>query len=123
MLHGSLDGTGVWGRMDTCLCIAEFLCCSLETITTLFINWPIQNKKGFTKIYMPYQSSRMEFGISSGDVPLLLLIFLSHFQTHILIVATFSCTILDGSEMVKLVPVPTEFRILRCHVSQISWTY
>ena len=72
---------------------------------------------------MPYQSSRVEFGISSGDVPLLLLIFLPHVQTRILIVASFSCTILDGSEMVKLVPVPTGFRILRCHVSQISWTY
>ena len=24
---GSLDGRIVWGRMDTCLCLAEFLCC------------------------------------------------------------------------------------------------
>ena len=26
------------GRMDTCICIAESLHCSLETITTLFVN-------------------------------------------------------------------------------------
>ena len=31
MLCGSLDGRGVWGRMDTCVCIAEFLCCPLKT--------------------------------------------------------------------------------------------
>ena len=23
MLHGSLDGRGVWGRMDTCICMAD----------------------------------------------------------------------------------------------------
>ena len=37
VLHGSLDGRGVWGRMDTCIHVAESLCCPLETITTLFI--------------------------------------------------------------------------------------
>ena len=74
-------------------------------------------------MYMPHQSSRMESGIPSADVPLMLLMFLPHFQTQIPIVATFSRTILDGSEMVKLVPVPTGFRILRYHVSQISWAY
>ena len=29
---------GVWGRMDTGLCIAESLCCPLETVTTLLIS-------------------------------------------------------------------------------------
>ena len=38
MLCGSLDGRGVWGRMDTCLCTAGSLCCSPETNTTLYIN-------------------------------------------------------------------------------------
>ena len=34
------------GRMDTCICIAESLRCSPETITTLLISYtPIQNKK------------------------------------------------------------------------------
>ena len=26
---------GVWGRMDTCVCMAEFLLCSPETVSTL----------------------------------------------------------------------------------------
>ena len=46
MLCGSLDGRRIWGRMDTCICIAESLCCSPETITTLLIGYTqIQNKK------------------------------------------------------------------------------
>ena len=39
MSCGSLDGRGVWGRMDTCLCMAESLCCSSETITTLLVSY------------------------------------------------------------------------------------
>ena len=43
---GSLDGRGVWGRMDTCIWMAESLGCPPETITTLLIGYtPIQNKK------------------------------------------------------------------------------
>ena len=43
---GSLDGKGVWGRMDTCICTAEFLHCLPGTITTLLISYtPVQNKK------------------------------------------------------------------------------
>ena len=46
MLCGSLDGRGVWGRMDTCVCMAESLCCASEAVTTLLIGYiPIQNKK------------------------------------------------------------------------------
>ena len=46
MLCGSLDGRGVWGRMDACICMAESLCYPPETITTLLIGYtPIQNKK------------------------------------------------------------------------------
>ena len=44
--HVAADGTVVWGRMDTCVCMAEFLHYSSETITTLLIgHTPIQNKK------------------------------------------------------------------------------
>ena len=32
MLCGSLDRRGVWGRMDTCVCMAESFCCSPEII-------------------------------------------------------------------------------------------
>ena len=46
ILCGSLDGRGVWGRMDIGICMAESLSCSPETITTLLIGYtPIQNKK------------------------------------------------------------------------------
>ena len=45
MLCGSLDGRGVWGRMDTCICMAESLCCLPEIITLLISYTPIQNKK------------------------------------------------------------------------------
>ena len=46
MLCGSLDGKGVWGRMDTCVCVAELLRSSPETITALLIGYaPAQNEK------------------------------------------------------------------------------
>ena len=46
MLCASLDGRTVWGRMDTCVCMAESLCYSPETTTTLLIGYtPIQNEK------------------------------------------------------------------------------
>ena len=44
MLYGSLDESGVWGRMDTCVYMAESLLCSHETITTLLINHSTQIK-------------------------------------------------------------------------------
>ena len=37
MLCASLDGSGVWGRMDTCICVAESLPCLPETTTILLI--------------------------------------------------------------------------------------
>ena len=37
MSYGSLDGRRVWGRMDTCICVAESLRCSPETTTTVLI--------------------------------------------------------------------------------------
>ena len=44
MLCGSLDGRGVWGRVDTCICMAEALRYSPETTTTLLIcHTPTQN--------------------------------------------------------------------------------
>ena len=46
MLCDRLNGKGVWGRMDTCIWMAESLRCSPETITTLLVGYtPIQNKK------------------------------------------------------------------------------
>ena len=45
MLRGSLHARGVWGRMDTCICMAESLRNSAETTTLLIGYTPIQYKK------------------------------------------------------------------------------
>ena len=46
MSCGSLDGRGVWGRMDTYVWMAESLCCPSETNTTLLMGYTaIRNKK------------------------------------------------------------------------------
>ena len=46
LLCASLDERRAWGRMDTCICISESLCCSPATTTTLLIGYsPIQNRK------------------------------------------------------------------------------
>jgi len=45
--HGSLDGTGVWGRMDACVWMTEYLQFSPETITVLCVKhlYPNKDKK------------------------------------------------------------------------------
>ena len=49
MLCGSLDGKRVQGRMDTCMCMAESLCCPSETITILFIGYTLIQNDNFLK--------------------------------------------------------------------------
>ena len=49
MLCGNLSGRGIWGRMDTCVCMTESICYSLETITTITSYTQIQSKKVFKK--------------------------------------------------------------------------
>ena len=49
MLCGTLDGRGVWGRIDSSIWRAESLPCPPETITLLISYTPIQNK---TLIYI-----------------------------------------------------------------------
>ena len=39
MLCGSWVGRRVWGRMNTCVCMAESLCCPPETIITVLIGY------------------------------------------------------------------------------------
>ena len=46
VLCGSLDGRGIWERMDTCICMAESLRCSPETLTTLLIGYTAVQKIG-----------------------------------------------------------------------------
>ena len=43
-VSGRLNGRGVWGRMDTCMCMAESLHCSPETVT-LLIGYTLMQKK------------------------------------------------------------------------------
>ena len=51
MLCARLDGSGVLGRMDPGVCMAESLHCSPETVTTLVISYTlIQNVFGVKKI-------------------------------------------------------------------------
>ena len=46
MLGGGPNRRGVWERIDTYMCMAEFLCYPLETIIVLLIGCtPIQNLK------------------------------------------------------------------------------
>ena len=46
MLCDSLDGRRALGRMDTCVCMTESLCCPSETVKTLLLDYtPTQNKK------------------------------------------------------------------------------
>ena len=44
---GSWDGTGVWGRMDTCTCMSESLCVHLKLITTLLKAIPQHKIRSF----------------------------------------------------------------------------
>jgi hypothetical protein len=47
MLCGILDGRAAWGEMDTCMCVAELLCC--ETITALLIGYTQYKIKSLKK--------------------------------------------------------------------------
>ena len=40
-LCGSLDGRGAWGRLDTCMCVAECFPCSPGTISAFFIGYVV----------------------------------------------------------------------------------
>ena len=55
MLCGSLDGRGVWGRMDTCLCMAGSLCCSGVGPTWNYhnvINWLFSSVQSFSRVWL-----------------------------------------------------------------------
>ena len=57
VLYGSLDGRRLWGKMDTCMCMAQSLCCLSETTTTLLISYtPIQKGFGVKKIKIQFSS-------------------------------------------------------------------
>ena len=82
VLCGSPDGRGVQGRMDTCTCIAESLCCPPKTIITLLISYtPTQNKKVFKNQQADIYPSSKNTKISSKGQILLLAWSRSSFST------------------------------------------
>ena len=63
MLCGSLDERGVWGRMDTCVCMSESLHCSPGTATTLLINYNTKQKV----FLMQIDFHKYTFWLKEGD--------------------------------------------------------
>ena len=56
-------GEEIGGRIGTCICMAESLCCSPGTITALLISYtPIQNKKFFLKGSYIFAQKQSECG-------------------------------------------------------------
>ena len=55
----TLDGRGIWGRMGTCTCMDESLCCSREMITALLVNrlYPNTKQKVFCFFFKWLQNS------------------------------------------------------------------
>ena len=49
VLCASLNGSGVWGRMEACVCMAESLHCSPETVSLLIGYTPTRNAFGVKK--------------------------------------------------------------------------
>ena len=86
MLCASLDGREVWGRTDTCICMAESLHCSPEPITTLLIGYnPMQNVFGVKKLKFggkkrALQLKRLE--PSALGFPVTSIMSASHTHTH-----------------------------------------
>ena len=72
VLCASLLGRGLWGRMDMCICMAEFLHCSPKTITTLLIGYQFSSvTQSCLTLYNP-----MDFSTPALQLPELA-------QTHV----------------------------------------
>ena len=63
---------GVWGRIDTCECMAEFLPCSSETITVLLIGYSESESRSVVSnslwphgLYSPWSSPGQNAGVGS----------------------------------------------------------
>ena len=61
MLWGRWDGRQVWGRMNTCICVAESFCYPPDTITTLLI--------GYTPIKDDMISFKIDFRVLEKNIP------------------------------------------------------
>ena len=90
MLCGSLDGRGVRGRVDICICTAESFCCPPKTITTLVVGYTlIKNKKFFFFLRMQFS------GISRVVLICLVLFQITKCKHEILISFPIFCCV-DG---------------------------
>ena len=61
VLCGSLDGRGVWGRMDACICMTESLCSPHETLTTLLIGYQFSSVRSLSHLQLfatPWTAAR-----------------------------------------------------------------
>jgi len=65
MLCASLDGSGVWGRMDTCICVAESLPCLPETTTILLIGYFVVQLPSHVRLFV----TPMDCSMSGLPVP------------------------------------------------------
>ena len=62
----NLDEKEVWGRMYTCKCMTEFVCCSPEMITTLFVNW-LSPKTDFKSLKRKKKKKKKNLPCNAGD--------------------------------------------------------
>ena len=88
VLYGSLGGRGVWGRMDTHICMAEFLCCSLETITTSLISCVVVQLPGGVQLFvMPWTAACQAFLsiTNSWSLPKFMFIALVRPSSHLIL--------------------------------------
>ena len=92
MLCGSLDGKGVWERMDICMCMAESLSgCPPEHITTLLTGYVLSHfscVQLFATLWTVAHQALLSMGFSKQDYwsglscppSVLLLLLLSRFS-------------------------------------------
>ena len=52
VLCGSLDGKGVWGKMDKCICMAESVCCPPQTITALSTDYQFSSVQSLSRVQL-----------------------------------------------------------------------
>ena len=64
VLHGSLDGKGVWGKMDKCICMAESVCCPPQTITALSTAYQFSSVQSLSRVQLCNPMNRSTPGLS-----------------------------------------------------------
>ena len=92
MLCGSLDGRGVWGRMDTRICMAESLCCSPETITTLLISCVVVQSPNRVQLFVTPWTAAQKASLSITDswsLPKFMFIALVMPSSHLILWLSF----------------------------------